>query len=84
MIAKPLLDAIVVEDGQSDIRFPDSTWADESDRCTVPSKANDLLNKLVTPETGPRWWEWGFRRCAGFKCKILSPLVVYVADLILV
>ena len=55
IIAKPFLDAIMVEDLQSDRRFPDPPRTDESDWSEGFCKTNDLVDKLVAPETGPRW-----------------------------
>ena len=31
VVSEPLLDAIVVKDGQGDSRFPDPPWTDESE-----------------------------------------------------
>ena len=53
---KPFLDAVVVEDSQSDACFPDSAWTDEGDWSETFSETDDLLDKLVTPKTGPRRW----------------------------
>ena len=35
VVSKLFLDAIVVEDGQSDGRLPDPPWADESNRSEI-------------------------------------------------
>ena len=52
--SKPCLDAIMVEDGQSDGCFPDPPWTDESDWSEVFSEANDFLDQVVASKTGPR------------------------------
>jgi len=52
--SEPFLDAIVVEDGQSDGCFPNSTRADESDWCEMFRKINDLLDQVLASETDPR------------------------------
>ena len=44
VFTKPLLDAIVVEDGQGDRCLPDSTHTNESDRCEGLSKTDDPLD----------------------------------------
>ena len=44
LVSKTFLDAIVVEDSQSDGRFPDPTWTDESDWREVFGEVNDLLD----------------------------------------
>jgi len=54
IVAKPFLDAIVVESSQSDGRLANPAGTDESDGCQVSRKLNDLLDKLATSETCPR------------------------------
>ena len=56
VISEPFLDAIVVEDRQSDGRFPNPSCTDESDWGQVVCETDDLPDQLVAPETGPRWW----------------------------
>jgi len=56
VVSKPILDAIVVEDGQSDRCFPNPPRADESNRGEMFRKTKYLLNQLLAPETGPRRW----------------------------
>ena len=52
--AKPLLDAIMVEDRQSNGRFPDSPYTDESDWSEIFGETKDLLDQFVPSEAGPR------------------------------
>ena len=52
-MAKPLLDPIVVEDGQGDRRLADSASTNEGDWSEVLSEINDLLDQLVASEKGP-------------------------------
>ena len=54
--SKSFLDAIVVEDSQSDRSLPDPSCPDESDRTEILCEANDLLDQILASETGPRWW----------------------------
>jgi hypothetical protein len=54
VLAEPFLDAVVVEDGQSNRRLPDPPYANESDGCEFFGETNDLLDQLVASETGPR------------------------------
>ena len=56
VVPKPFLDAIVVEDGQSNGRFPDPAWTDQSEWNEAFSEANDPLDQLVTSEASPRRW----------------------------
>ena len=53
--AKPVFNAIVVEDGESDRCFPDPTWTDESNWNEMLRVTDDLPNQLVTSEEDPRW-----------------------------
>ena len=55
VIAKTLLDAIVVEDNQGDARLANSASTDESDRSEVFCQTDDLLDQLTTSEMGSRW-----------------------------
>ena len=54
VVSKSFLDAIVVEDGESDGCFPDPPCADESDWSEMFCEADDVLNQLLASETGPR------------------------------
>jgi hypothetical protein len=56
VVTESLFDPIVVEDGESDGCLPDSTGTNESDGREVLGQTEDLLDQLVTSETGPRWW----------------------------
>ena len=58
VVSEPFLDAIMVEDRESDGCFPDPAWTDESDRSNVFSEADDLLDQVIPPETGPRPRGW--------------------------
>ena len=53
ILAKPLLDAMVMKNGQSDRCLADSANTDESDWSQVFGETNDPLNQLVASETGP-------------------------------
>ena len=53
--SEPFLDALVMEDGQSDGCLPDPSWTDEGYRSEVFCETNDLLDQVVTSETSPRW-----------------------------
>ena len=56
VITKPFLDAIVVEDGQGNGRFPNATSTDESDWTKILRKGNDAFDEFVASETGPGRW----------------------------
>ena len=47
VVAKPFLDAIVVEDGQSDGCLPYPTCTEESDGCKVVHEIDNLLDQFV-------------------------------------
>jgi hypothetical protein len=82
VMAKPLLDPIVVENGQGDRRLANSTSTDEGDWSKVLSEIDYLLDQLVASKEGPRWQRRGFSRYAAFKRKIVSSSMVWVADLV--
>ena len=52
--SKPLLDAVMVEDGQSDGCLPNPPRTDERDWSEMFCEANDLLDQLLASEAGPR------------------------------
>lgn len=52
--AKPLFDAIVVEDSESDRGLPNPAWTDESNWSEVLRETDDFLNQLVPSEEDPR------------------------------
>ena len=76
VMAKPLLDSIVVEDGQGDRSLADSPSTDESDWSTVLSEIDYLLDQLVASEEGPWGQGRGFSRYARSGCKMTGPSVV--------
>jgi len=82
VIAKPLLDLIVMENNQSDGGLAGSASTDESNWDEVLGEIDYLLDQLVAPKEGLRWWGWEFPRYTGFGYKILKLLVVKVADLL--
>jgi hypothetical protein len=47
VVAKPVLDPIVVEDGEGDGCLPNAPCADESNGLEVFSESDDLLNQFV-------------------------------------
>ena len=59
VLAKPILDAIVVEDREGDGCFPDPACTDQSDGFQVFSESDDLLNQSFASETRP--WRRGRR-----------------------
>ena len=52
VVAKPLLDLIMVENGQGDRSFADSSSTNESDWNKVLSEIDYLLDQLVASEKG--------------------------------
>ena len=54
--AKSLFDPIIVKDGQDDGGFANSSRADQGDRREVFCKTDHLVDQLVPPKEGPRWW----------------------------
>ena len=58
VVTESLLDATVMEDGQSNGRLADPTGTNESDGCEVLGQTKDLVDQLATSEAGP----WRRRR----------------------
>ena len=81
VVAKPLLDPIVVEDGQGDGCLPDPSSTDESDWGKVLGEADYLLDQFVASKEDPWWWRRKFSRYAKCRCKMLDRLVVEGTDL---
>ena len=54
VVTESLLDATVMEDGQSNGRLADPTGTNEGDGCEAFGQAKDLVNQLATSEAGPR------------------------------
>ena len=54
IVAEPLLDPVVVEDGKSNRRFPDSACTDEGDWSEIFGETDDALDELLASEAGPR------------------------------
>ena len=69
VIAKPLLDTIVVKKGQGNGGLPDPASTDESDWNKVLGEIDYLLDQLVASEEGSRWWRRIFSGYAGIGCK---------------
>jgi len=55
---KPLLDAMVMKNGQNNGCLADSTGTNESDGREVFCQSDDIFDQLVTAETSPRR-RWG-------------------------
>ena len=82
VIPKLSLDAIVVEDCQSDRRFPDPAWTDESYWGEVFCETDYLLDQLAASKTGPRRRGRWFSKYTGCECEILDSLTIGAADLV--
>ena len=64
IVAKPLLDAVVVENGQGGGCLADSAGTDEGDRDEVFRETDDLLDQFVSSVEDPWWRGWGYARYA--------------------
>jgi len=56
ILAEPLLDAIVMEDIQSDGGLADPANTEESDWTETFCQGDNLVNQIVTPKAGFRRW----------------------------
>ena len=54
VVAKPFLDAAVVNRIEGNGSFPNSSCTDEGDGLEVLCETNYLLNQFFAPKTGPR------------------------------
>ena len=73
MVAKPLLDSIVVEDRQGDRGLADSASTDQSDWSQLLGQIDNLLDQLVAAEERPRGLGWRFSGYARFGCEMIGP-----------
>ena len=76
VFSEPFLNAIVVEDGESDGSFPDPSCTDESNWGEVFCETDDLVDQLVPSKAGPRWRGRGLSRRARLGYRMLGPLSV--------
>ena len=74
VFVEPPLDAIVVEDSQSDGRFPDPPWTDESGWSELFRKTEYLLDQLVASEADPWWRGRGLSEYARWECEGVGSL----------
>ena len=81
VIAKPLLDPIVMKNGEGNGGLADSARTNESNWGEILSEIDYLLDQLVTSEEDPRRWGRRFSVWARGGNKILELLVVEIADL---
>ena len=70
VVTKQFLNAIVVEDGESDRRFANATGTDESDGIELFDKTNDRLDQLVATETSLQRWRRRLSERTRFKRKL--------------
>ena len=82
LVTETLLDAILMEDGESDGCFSDPPWTDESDWGEFFSEIDDLLDQLATSETGSWRWRRRFPKRTRYIYQAVYSLVVEVADLV--
>ena len=81
VVAKPLLDPVVVENRQGNGRPPDSPVTNESDRNEALGEANHSPNQFVASKEGPQWQRREFSRCARCECKMPDRSAVEDTDL---
>ena len=81
VVAKPLLDLIVVENGHGDGCLPNSSGTNEGDWNEVLGETSYLLDQFITSKEGPRWQRREFAGYAKCRCKMPDQLVVEGTDL---
>jgi hypothetical protein len=82
IVAKPLLDPIVVENGQGDRCLPDSASTNECNWNKVFSEIDYLLDQLVASEQDPWRKRRGFSWYAGIERQVVGLSGVQIADLV--
>ena len=80
-MAKPLLDPVVVENGQGDGGLADPTNTNKGNWNKPFREIDNLVDQLVASEERSWGWGWRFSRYSGVKCKIMGTSVVEIADL---
>ena len=78
--SEPFLDAVVVEDCQSNGRFPDPPYTDKSDWREMFCEANDLPDQIFASEANSRRRRRWFPKCTGRKYEVLDPSVVVITN----
>jgi len=66
VIIKPLLDSVVVEDGQGDRGLADSPSTNQGNRGRLFGETDYLLDQLVASKERPWGRRWRFSRYARF------------------
>ena len=69
-MSKPLLDSIVVKNGQGDGGLANPSGADESDWTKVFGEMDYLLDQLLASKESPRWRGRGFSGYTGSLCEM--------------
>ena len=82
LMAKPLLDPVVVEDSQGDRGLPDPASTNHGEWNKVLGEIDCLLDQLVASEERSWGWGWTFSWYAIFECKMTGPSVASIADLV--
>ena len=80
LVAKPLFDAMVMEDIHGDRSLPNPAGTDESEWGEVFCETDDLIDQLVASEENPRWPGRQFTGYGKFKYEMLGSPVAWIAD----
>ena len=81
VLPKPLFDALVVEDGESDGCLPNPPRADESNWSEGFCETNGPLDQLVASKADPRRWRRRLSEYARCEYQILNLSLIKGADL---
>ena len=76
VVTKPLLDPVMVEDGQGDGGFADSPSTNESDWSKLLGEIDYLLDQLVASKERPWGNRWRLSGNARFGCEMIGPSIV--------
>ena len=81
-MTKPLLDPVVVEDGQGNRGLPDSANTNQSDRGKLFGEIDYLLDQLVASKKRSWRQRRRFSGYARFWCEMTGPSAAYITDLV--
>ena len=81
VVTEPLFDAVVVEDGEGNRRFPNPSCTDKGDWNEGFCEASNLLDQFIPPKARPWSWGWEFARRGAAQREILDPIALKVANL---
>ena len=81
-MTKPLLDPVVVENGQCDGGLADPASTNQGDWDEVLCEIDYPLDQLIASKEGSWRRRWRFSGYARFECEMIGPSVAWITDLV--